>query len=98
MWAAALPPIWLQAGWLVSTAVLCPSCTACSTKPHRCCPDRYLNGYSRETAFHVPPGYDRWFGIGEIGELPWPGACQPAFLPAFSVALLIDAVPCELCP
>lgn len=28
---------------------------------------RYLNGYTRETAFHVPPGWDRWFGIGEHG-------------------------------
>ncbi|KAI7844023.1 hypothetical protein COHA_002363 [Chlorella ohadii] len=32
---------------------------------------KYLNGYTRQTAFHVPPGWDRWFGIGEIDYYNW---------------------------
>ncbi|KAL4431762.1 hypothetical protein ABPG77_002978 [Micractinium sp. CCAP 211/92] len=32
---------------------------------------KYLNGYTRETAFHVPPGYDRWYAIGEIDYYNW---------------------------
>ncbi|GAB4816016.1 hypothetical protein N2152v2_003062 [Parachlorella kessleri] len=37
---------------------------------------KYLNGYTRETAFHVPPGYDRWFGIGEIDYYNWTASDQ----------------------
>lgn len=28
---------------------------------------KYLNGYTRQTAFHVPPGYDRWCAGGRVG-------------------------------
>lgn len=27
---------------------------------------KYLNGYSSQTAWHVPPGWDRWFAFGDI--------------------------------
>lgn len=46
--------------------------------------------YTRSTAFHVPPGWDRWFAIGwDVGKWGWslPSTClphkgsPPAYLP-----------------